>query len=345
MAVHPSAAPQAQFLPPHITIDQVTSTFVTAASATTLGTPLDTPAPGDDLRRLPPPETPSLPPQQAPRTPIRRDSLRQREALLKGTPGSRRRQRWENDRLLANPHVVPPTPADFLPAPTHTRKTVHYDLACLWEAQYSQRALEKRNAEAKVRTEPHIPRELKAGLKKARGAVGIVRMLEERVREFVDKARRAADAAGPTHDDGWEVVEHSHGLASEDEHEEDKEVIVFTPKKYRPAPGVPHALPIYHSPPTDPSAPFVRWLVHSIAEYYGLHSWSVTEKTPPVAASAAPSRGDARGEVRVAYVGLGPQKEVGRGKGRETKSGERREVDAAVGKVPASMPRPLWVML
>lgn len=33
------------------------------------------------------------------REPIRRDSLKRREALLKGKEGSRRRQRWENGRL------------------------------------------------------------------------------------------------------------------------------------------------------------------------------------------------------------------------------------------------------
>lgn len=31
-----------------------------------------------------------------PREPVRRDSLKRREALLKGNEGSRRRQRWEN---------------------------------------------------------------------------------------------------------------------------------------------------------------------------------------------------------------------------------------------------------
>lgn len=34
--------------------------------------------------------------------PLRRDSLKRREALLKGKEGSRRRQRWENGRFL--PH-------------------------------------------------------------------------------------------------------------------------------------------------------------------------------------------------------------------------------------------------
>lgn len=36
------------------------------------------------------------------REPLRRDSLKRREALLKGKEGSRRRQRWENGQFL--PH-------------------------------------------------------------------------------------------------------------------------------------------------------------------------------------------------------------------------------------------------
>ena len=212
-------------------------------------------------------------------------------------------------------------------------------------------------------------------------------MLEERVREFVEKARDAAvQGVGtePTHDgeeeEGWEVIEHGHGVASEDGHEVDevdKELIVFTPKKHKasttatsttsttpPPSTIPNALPIYHSPPTDPSAPFIRWLVHSIAEYYGLHSWSVTEQAPPIVESAIPSfRGNGNGEVRVAYVGLEPQKGevLGKSKGKGKKAKRRgcddddggccvegrRKVDMVVGrrKLPVKMPRPLWVIL
>lgn len=38
------------------------------------------------------------------REPLRRDSLKRREALLKGKDGSRRRQRWENGRLSTGLH-------------------------------------------------------------------------------------------------------------------------------------------------------------------------------------------------------------------------------------------------
>lgn len=37
------------------------------------------------------------------REPMRRDSLKRREALLKGKEGSRRRQRWENGMLFLGP--------------------------------------------------------------------------------------------------------------------------------------------------------------------------------------------------------------------------------------------------
>lgn len=39
------------------------------------------------------------------REPIRRDSLRRREALLKGKDGSRRRQRWENGASVASVRI------------------------------------------------------------------------------------------------------------------------------------------------------------------------------------------------------------------------------------------------
>lgn len=41
------------------------------------------------------------------REPIRRDSLKRREALLRGKEGSRRRQRWENGTYTVLPKGVP----------------------------------------------------------------------------------------------------------------------------------------------------------------------------------------------------------------------------------------------
>lgn len=50
--------------------------------------------------------------------PLRRDSMKRREALLKGKEGSRRRQRWENGMLgsLSSPLPPEPTAIEFPPA-------------------------------------------------------------------------------------------------------------------------------------------------------------------------------------------------------------------------------------
>jgi hypothetical protein len=59
----------------------------------TLSIPLDSPDGSDDADR-----TPSRPAYKPRKEPLRRDSLKRRDALLKGKEGSRRRQRWENGK-------------------------------------------------------------------------------------------------------------------------------------------------------------------------------------------------------------------------------------------------------
>lgn len=231
------------------------------------------------------------------------------------------------DRLLSNPYITPPTPVDFLPCTPPPIKVVHYEIAWLWDAQYRQQYQQRQTNGRTRQVDPRIPPELKSGLKRAGGAVGIAKILEVKVREFVKMA-----AAPPSPQNGWEVVHHTN-LVSEDGHdyedfEEDKEVIVFTPKKQRQQTttttaslDVSHnslqAAPVYQSALEDPAAPFIRWLVHGIAEYYSLRSWSVTEQDPSLTSTGASSR-----EVRVAYVGL----------------------PLSYSKLPLDLPRPLWVM-
>ena len=48
---------------------------------------------------IPAPTTAAVSPPKPRREVLRRDSLKRREALLKGKEGSRRRQRWENGML------------------------------------------------------------------------------------------------------------------------------------------------------------------------------------------------------------------------------------------------------
>lgn len=62
------------------------SLTVSAGSGVQLSIPLD------DVEAAKPPKTTYRPHRE----PIRRDSQKRRDALLKGKEGSRRRQRWEN---------------------------------------------------------------------------------------------------------------------------------------------------------------------------------------------------------------------------------------------------------
>ncbi|MCJ1468885.1 hypothetical protein MMC07_007515 [Pseudocyphellaria aurata] len=126
------------------------------------------------------------------REPLRRDSLKRREALLKGKEGSRRRQRWENDRLLNNPWAQPPLPSDWEVHPTYPKHAVPYYLAPLWDANLAARqTTEKRREAAKQDAGANdegrgkVPKELREKLKKAKGAKGLLQALEEQVRKFV----------------------------------------------------------------------------------------------------------------------------------------------------------------
>ncbi|KAG5916686.1 hypothetical protein E4U42_007550, partial [Claviceps africana] len=77
------------------------------------------------------------------RPPSRRDSMKRREALLRGNEGSRQRRRWENDRLVGVPNVQPPLPSDWEVRPTHPARRVPYSVAQFWDRGVRQRLEEK----------------------------------------------------------------------------------------------------------------------------------------------------------------------------------------------------------
>ncbi|KAL8656829.1 MAG: hypothetical protein Q9226_002521 [Calogaya cf. arnoldii] len=250
------------------------------------------------------------------REPLRRDSLKRREALLKGKEGSRRRQRWENDRLLSNPWAQPPLPSDWEVQPTYRKHSVPYYLAPLWDAQVAAResaeAMKRKNqtkGSAATGGDGKVPKELREKLKKTKAAKGLLQDLEEQVRSFVKQ---------------WEAKNHKPPPVPKLDLDSDEEEIVFVGRngQMHDVPQSPHAVMddfdeedikrdklVFDSLADDHGASFGRWLVHSIATYYGLHTWSVT--------TGHPAR-------REAYVGL--------------KSGR-----------PASptgpLPRPLWGMV
>ncbi|KAI3105770.1 hypothetical protein CBS147333_6822 [Penicillium roqueforti] len=223
------------------------------------------------------------------REPLRRDGLKTREALLKGKDGSRRRQRWENDRLLHNPWAQPPSSKDWDVQPTYPRHDpMPYYLAPLWDVHYSHVVDHQSAARAAERAnEKHqIPKELRLKLKHARAAHGMLRDLEEEVRTFIQKWNER------------ELLLEKEGLRDAPEYstsDDSEDEIVFVGRN-----GQMHDSPerkerlrllrgeisshseqdgekmVLETLADDRAAGFGRWLVHSIASYYGLHTWSIT---------------------------------------------------------------------
>ncbi|KAF1913216.1 R3H-associated N-terminal domain-containing protein [Ampelomyces quisqualis] len=251
------------------------------------------------------------------KAPLRRDSMNRREALLKGKEGSRQRRRWENDRLLNNPHAEPPTPRDWEVHPTHRVKHVPYYLAPLWDAglrrQQNERKVAvnaKKAATKTVANKPTtpgvVPKELREKLKRSRGAKGLLMDLEGEVRKFVkdweEKERRAAQ----------------DGLPADPDSEDDEIVFVGrngqTHDQLQIEERVKREMMLFETPENDVGGSFGRWLVHHIGVYYGLNTWSVTVGNP------------AR---RESYIGL---------KDAKMRSGDP-------GTMCKPMPRPLWGMV
>lgn len=249
------------------------------------------------------------------REPVRRDSLKSREALLKGKEGSRRRQRWENDRLLNNPHAQPPLPSDWEVRPTYPVHSVPYFLAPLWDAEFKYKASStSKNNKSKAGEDPRahgsqedqaasrVPRELKAKLKKSRGAKNMLQDLEEEIRRFVEsweKKQKEMEEDGLIDADSEdeEIVFVGRNGAMSDERKKEKEAehlrrdkLIFESLVDDHGAAFGYVVPIL-AIWSSLTKSYRRWLVHAIATYYGLETWSVT--------TGSPAR-------REAYVGLRP---------------------------------------
>lgn len=245
------------------------------------------------------------------------------------------------DRLLNNPWAQPPLPSDWQVQPTHPRTVVPYFLAPLWEADASSRARrmsKKQAAKAKATQssrETVLPRELREKLKKAKSARGLLQDLETEVRAFVEQwnKRLAAleeedldNAIQSDSDEEVVFVGRNGGMrdvppspkakkrsagrekgetqpaddSDEDMLELEQSEGVLTREKL-----------VFGGLANDQGASFARWIVHSIGDYYGLRTWSVTVGNP------------AR---REAYVGIDSMK-----------AGRNRP-----GSLGRELPRPLW---
>ncbi|KAF2673449.1 hypothetical protein BT63DRAFT_421599 [Microthyrium microscopicum] len=207
----------------------------------------------------------------------RRDSMRRRDELLKGKEGSRRRQKWENDHLLGNPHVQPPLPTDWEVRPTYPVRTVPYYLATLWDAKRAEEervAATRKNKPTKRKelSQPEglgrVPKGLKDTMKRHRAAKTLLQELENEIREFVV----AMHEGGQVPDDAGIEVD-----------ADDDDFVLVDEKTLSPIMShfPTYEKLIFESPETDQSATFSRWLVHALGKYYGLDSWSVSVQGKP----------------------------------------------------------------
>lgn len=232
--------------------------------------------------------------------PIRRDSQKRREALLKGKEGSRQRRRWENDRLLNNPWAEPPLPSDWEVRPTYPVHSVPYFLAPLWDAEYARASQDRKKRSEKAKqpaskeeaAAAKVKQELRATLKKSRGAKGLLMDLEEEVRGFIEKweekqAQLEKEGLIEPDSEDEEIVFVGRNGAMSDEKRENKEEDVLKKDKV-----------IFQSLVDDHGAAFGyaenitncvgtiltrfsrRYLVHCLAIYYSLNTWSVTTGQP-----------------------------------------------------------------
>ncbi|KAI1261043.1 hypothetical protein F5Y18DRAFT_213927 [Xylariaceae sp. FL1019] len=274
-----------------------------------------------------------------PRPPSRRDSMKRREALLRGKEGSRQRRRWENDRLIGVPNAIPPEPQDYVPRPTHPVNHVPYQIAAHWEL-HVRREVETRNAalvkrkQALTRTlgdegvAGRVPRELCHRAKKTPAVRTWVRSLEEPVRKYLVERQVAKESETDLKTDDSESF--SDSMDSEDEE------IVFVGRNgsMRDGRGSSKTKPqvaswkkarrqqegqakdegmLFDTHGDEDGGSFRRWVTHSISDYYGLQSRSVLVGEP---------------KRKVVYVGV-----------REMRTGHAPPPMHA-----EALPRPLWTL-
>ena len=240
------------------------------------------------------------------------------------------------DRLMNNPWAQPPLPSDWEVHPTYPKHVVPYYLAPLWDGDMAAKsaAAQKNHVELAKRSqgedEKHakVPKELREKLKKAKAAKGLLRDLEEEVRMFVAKweekeKTREKEGLHDIDSDEEEIVfvgrngqmhdmpQSSRSTRVREEEDIKRDKLVFD--SLADDHGASFGLVVLFWKVSSPLIDHRRWLVHSIATYYGLRTWSKTVGDP------------AR---REAYVGVKQISASGKPKALVT-----------------GLPRPLWGMV
>lgn len=290
-------------------------------------------------------------------------------------------------RLLNNPWAQPPEPTDWEIQPTAPRHEVPYYLASLWDSHYAQIAASKSKSKSAKKgdgDEFPIPKDLRAKLKHARAARGMLKDIEVEIRSFIEEFHRgqssvhnkrqgtrrrasissSSSSSSMSHVKCDDVSDPIDETVSEDSFgsvDSDGFVIVNrdrTAGKGSVTEQQPQMLDqrmIFDGSVEDQTASFAyvvenhpfpfflmfnvswcianlcllpfcnsRWIVHSLAAYYGLSTWSVTS-----------------GERREAYVGIPrlPAHAKARTKKRSTSSSASTTVSAPI------LPQPLWMSI
>jgi hypothetical protein len=217
------------------------------------------------------------------------------------------------------PNAQPPLPSDWQVHSTSPIHHVPYYLAPLWENGVRHRAEEiaaakkleiaQRAGLSATDSKGRVPQELRQKLKKSKGAKSLLQDLEEEVRKFVREYERKAkfrmgkpEASEPEIDSEDEeiVFVGRNGMMSDEQRKTVEEELEREKK-------------VFDSLADDHGASFGRWLVHSIAAYYGLTSRSITVGDP---------------QRREAWVGI-----------KQMKAGRQLHVSQG------GLPRPLWGMI
>ena len=162
------------------------------------------------------------------------------------------------------------------------------------DAEKKKRDAVRKQAQISDESAGKVPRELREKLKKAKAAKGLLKDLEEQVRVFVRK---------------WEETNHKGDKEPELDSEDEEIVFVGRNGQMNDMPPSPQSKQspsegdverdrlVFESLANDQGASFGwvscngllvglkadrsrRWLVHSIASYYGLRTWSVTKGDP-----------------------------------------------------------------
>lgn len=246
------------------------------------------------------------------------DSQSRRDLLLKGRKGTRRRQRYENANFLNVPNSQLPLPSDWEIHPTYpVYRNIPYYLAPLWEGKF-QRQFDERLSSRSHSTRGRVPRDIKAALKKAKGARFLLQVLEDEIRTFIqDYIDESAinDTYKSVDSDEEDIVfigldKESQEIVMSDEAKIVGKKLVFEEKRE------------YNG--------FHRWLVHELAEYYGLESKS--EEVENGSSSQSKKR---------IIVGFGKRSGRERGSNGAVRNGAKTshkgELDFSY-----EMPRPLW---